>query len=297
VNKSRAISIDNKAQANIKDTKIQKFPTCSVPNDHQCRIQVNPMWQGGKNNVLIDGAAALVHQSTVQCLMCGGVIRVLKDNQTLETDGATEAPKNDQATKKKEETRNSVLDQITQEVNKKVNSLTRSSKAKFVDLPVPFNALGYHYGELHGSFRSSWGKPDFVAKMMVIALYWNYLHSNSEIKFNDFSLPNGGDFIVNGSWMHQTHKTGDDADLYIIWNGTKNLTNINVPNGYNLKNPLYVSTGRAKIIEFINTIKLLYPNQFHEIIWCDEHITGLYPPVYTNFSLRVLHSTHIHVGY
>jgi hypothetical protein len=78
VNKSRTVSIENKAQANIKDTKIQKFPTCSVPNDHQCRIQVSPMWQGGVNNVLIDGAAALVHQSTVQCLMCGGVINVIE---------------------------------------------------------------------------------------------------------------------------------------------------------------------------------------------------------------------------
>jgi hypothetical protein len=251
------------------------------------------MWQGGKNNVLIDGAAALVHQSTIQCMVCGGVIRVLKDNQTLETDGATEAPKNDQATKKKEETKNSVLDQITKEVDKKVSTLPRSSIAKFVNLPVPFtSALGYHYGELHFKFRSSWGKPEFITQMMVIALYWNYKHPNSQIMFNDISLENGGEFKP-----HAEHTNGDDCDFYIFYGGT-NVTDISSPKlGYDLNNRFYVQTGKGLIIDFIAMVNKLYPNKFHQIIWCDSNIKELWYKVRTSQALRVEHSNHIHIGY
>jgi hypothetical protein len=72
--------------------------------------------------VLIDGAAALVHQSTVQCLMCGGVIKVLKHNQDLETDGATEAPKQEKEEKKKEEEQEKEEYQINPRRGVKINA-------------------------------------------------------------------------------------------------------------------------------------------------------------------------------
>lgn len=103
VAQGRTVSISNKAQANIYDTNIQKFGYCSVPKSHNCSIKLSPTWQGGKKDVEIDGAPALMHQSTIKCLKYGGVISIKKHNQCLETDGSVLEPQKKAVSRREEE--------------------------------------------------------------------------------------------------------------------------------------------------------------------------------------------------
>lgn len=86
--------IQGKPQANVNDytTKnIPKFNFCSIPKHHQCRLSLQGPWKSGKNDVIIEGAPALMHKSKIKCAK-GGVISIQKHNQCLESDGAVVLP-------------------------------------------------------------------------------------------------------------------------------------------------------------------------------------------------------------
>jgi N-acetyl-anhydromuramyl-L-alanine amidase AmpD len=101
--------IQGKPQANVNDytTKsIPKFNFCSIPKHHQCRLSLQGPWKSGKNDVIIEGAPALMHKSKIKCAK-GGVISIQKHNQCLESDGALVLPVKT-APGKKEEAQESI---------------------------------------------------------------------------------------------------------------------------------------------------------------------------------------------
>ena len=86
--------IQGKPQANVDDysTKsIPKFSFCSIPKSKRCTPSLRGPWKNGKNDVIIEGAPALMHKSKLMCSK-GGVISILKHNQCLESDGALVMP-------------------------------------------------------------------------------------------------------------------------------------------------------------------------------------------------------------
>lgn len=94
VTPGRNTFIQGKPQANVNDytTKsIPKFNFCSIPKHHQCRLSLQGPWKSGKNDVIIEGAPALMHKSKIKCAK-GGVISIQKHNQCLESDGALVFP-------------------------------------------------------------------------------------------------------------------------------------------------------------------------------------------------------------
>lgn len=189
---------------------------------------------------------------------------------------------------------NTALQLIMMTVDQYVNEL-EESKAGFVQL-LSNTILGLKYERYCKDNEHNWAKPEFVKDIMTIALYWNFIHPNSYVSFGDLSLREGGRFRP-----HSTHKTGDDVDLVLVWDG-KNITNYKSRwNNVYLFDSFYHSDGRLIIQEFVNVINSSFPNKFKEIIWYDSRITGLYYKVYQNnartMKLKYDHSDHIHLGY
>ncbi|HBF35908.1 MAG TPA: hypothetical protein DDW50_01130 [Firmicutes bacterium] len=121
----RTVYINNKAQANIMDAvpnkNIMPFGQCkSMSNPtvaaataaNEGRLQkmpcvpvIIPPWKGGKTNVLIQGKAALVEQSTILCQWCGQ-IKIQKGGQSSKfaKDGAVAAKQPDASSSKSQQT-------------------------------------------------------------------------------------------------------------------------------------------------------------------------------------------------
>ena len=94
VTPGRKTFIQGKPQANVDDysTKsIPKFSFCSIPKSKRCTPSLRGPWKNGKNDVIIEGAPALMHKSKIMCGK-GGVISIQKHNQYLESDGALVLP-------------------------------------------------------------------------------------------------------------------------------------------------------------------------------------------------------------
>ena len=100
----RKTFIQGKPQANVDDysTKsIPKFSFCSIPKSKRCTPSLRGPWKNGKNDVIIEGAPALMHKSKIMCGR-GGVISIQKHNQYLESDGALVLPVKTSSDMKKE---------------------------------------------------------------------------------------------------------------------------------------------------------------------------------------------------
>lgn len=94
VTPGRKTFIQDKPQANVNDyskKSIPKFSFCSLPKSKRCKPSLQGPWKSGKNDVIIDDAAALMHKSKIMCGR-GGIISIQKHNQCLESDGALVFP-------------------------------------------------------------------------------------------------------------------------------------------------------------------------------------------------------------
>lgn len=178
-----------------------------------------------------------------------------------------------------------------------------------VDLvELPFNdIMGLHY-EKHAGTICSWGKPDFVEKIMVIGLYWNYLNSNSYIAYNDLS---NKDLSVvrylsgpkKGEKAHSSHQKGRQVDFDIILSGSS-VTDVKraeagTTNSVYLKgDPNYLKRNRAIIKDFFKMVNSVYPATFYDVLWCDTSVSNLInKKINSNQYLRWLHANHIHMGF
>ncbi|MCL6592272.1 MAG: RHS repeat-associated core domain-containing protein, partial [Firmicutes bacterium] len=208
-------------------------------------------------------------------------------------------------------TNGQALSVIKNVVRVTVDAMQRSERG-FVELPfnTPKDRDGFkeyqifglkygQYGDMSNTFY--WGTPDFVEKIMVSALYWNYLNEDSRIAFNDLSYRNGGKTAT-----HSSHRDGMDVDLKIQWwnSSTGRYDDLNkiLPgkSGYNIYlkgNTFYQTFGKQKNREFIGMISAIYPNTFNEILWCDWTLRGVSPSIKTNAKLRYDHRHHIHLGF
>jgi hypothetical protein len=79
------IYIGEHLQANIKDSRpngnIGSFGECR-PRDKRCKPKIKMDWLGGKSDVIIDGASALLVTSTIKCIY-GGTIRITDSGQKV----------------------------------------------------------------------------------------------------------------------------------------------------------------------------------------------------------------------
>ena len=206
---------------------------------------------------------------------------------------------------------NTALQLIMTTVDAYVNELPRSNRG-FVELPFntekdiygfrEFHLIGLKYGQ-YGDMNNTfyWGEPDFVQKIMVAALYWNFKNEESRIAFNDLSNREGGKMTT-----HNSHRDGIDVDLKIQWWNSTNRTYDDLNNilpgktGYNIYlkgNSFYQTFGKQKNQQFIDMIRSIYPDVFKEILWCDWTLRGVSPLIKTDAQLRYNHRHHIHLGF
>ena len=131
----RKTFIQGKPQANVDDysTKsIPKFNFCSIPKSKRCTPSLRGPWKNGKNDVIIEGAPALMHKSKLMCSK-GGVISILKHNQSLESDGALVLP--------------------VKEPKLEVTDQTKEDKLKDEQIPIKYSINYIPYKQGKGSKR------------------------------------------------------------------------------------------------------------------------------------------------